>query len=121
MSGYQNPFPTTPVVLSVRDCFEAMYGAEFKLINKRGFVAGIAKVSRHINLGVCAELLYKVPGGAASPQIGSEGQFFYCTTANLFKVCFDTHLEFEIVSLGRDGREGGTGVDADIRNWEIED
>ncbi len=27
--------------------------------------------------------------------------------------------EFDILSLGRDGREGGTGIDAEIRNWEI--
>lgn len=27
---------------------------------------------------------------------------------------------YEIISLGRDGREGGSGVDAEIRNWEID-
>jgi len=26
--------------------------------------------------------------------------------------------EYEIISLGRDGKEGGSGVDADIKNWE---
>lgn len=26
---------------------------------------------------------------------------------------------YEIISLGRDGREGGTGPDAEIRSWEI--
>jgi general secretion pathway protein G len=29
-------------------------------------------------------------------------------------------MAFEIISLGRDGREGGTGVDADINNWQTE-
>ena len=28
--------------------------------------------------------------------------------------------EYEIISLGRDGKEGGTGIDADIKNWEEE-
>ncbi len=27
--------------------------------------------------------------------------------------------EYEIISFGADGREGGEGVDADIRSWEI--
>lgn len=26
--------------------------------------------------------------------------------------------EYDIISYGRDGREGGTGVDADITNWD---
>ena len=26
---------------------------------------------------------------------------------------------YEIISLGRDGREGGTGIDADICSWQI--
>jgi len=26
--------------------------------------------------------------------------------------------EYEIISLGRDGKEGGTGIDADIKSWE---
>ncbi|MFH2069200.1 MAG: type II secretion system major pseudopilin GspG [Candidatus Omnitrophota bacterium] len=28
--------------------------------------------------------------------------------------------EYEILSLGRDGKEGGSGIDADIKNWETE-
>lgn len=27
--------------------------------------------------------------------------------------------DYDIISLGADGQEGGEGVDADIRNWEI--
>jgi general secretion pathway protein G len=30
----------------------------------------------------------------------------------------DAGREYEISSLGRDGKEGGTGVDADIKSWE---
>ena len=26
--------------------------------------------------------------------------------------------EYEILSLGRDGKEGGSGIDADIKSWE---
>jgi len=26
--------------------------------------------------------------------------------------------EYDILSLGRDGKEGGTGIDADLKNWE---
>ncbi len=29
--------------------------------------------------------------------------------------------DYEIISLGADGKEGGSGADADIRNWEIKD
>lgn len=29
------------------------------------------------------------------------------------------HGDFDILSYGSDGREGGTGKDADIRNWEL--
>ncbi|MCU0821659.1 MAG: type II secretion system major pseudopilin GspG [Spirochaetes bacterium] len=28
--------------------------------------------------------------------------------------------EFEIISLGADGKEGGTGVNADIKSWELD-
>ncbi len=28
--------------------------------------------------------------------------------------------EYEIISFGADGREGGDGINADIRSWEIE-
>ena len=27
---------------------------------------------------------------------------------------------YDVISLGADGREGGTGADADITNWDIE-
>ena len=30
----------------------------------------------------------------------------------------DNNREYEIISLGRDGKEGGSGVDADIKSWE---
>ncbi len=30
------------------------------------------------------------------------------------------HGDFDIISYGRDGKEGGEGPDADIRSWEIE-
>ena len=30
----------------------------------------------------------------------------------------ETGREYEIVSLGRDGKEGGAGIDADIKSWE---
>ncbi len=29
------------------------------------------------------------------------------------------HGDFDILSYGSDGKEGGTGKDADIRNWEL--
>ncbi len=28
--------------------------------------------------------------------------------------------DYEIISLGADGKEGGTGVNADIKSWELE-
>jgi general secretion pathway protein G len=31
-----------------------------------------------------------------------------------------THGEFDIISYGADGQPGGEGVNADIRNWELE-
>ncbi len=31
-----------------------------------------------------------------------------------------THGDFDIISYGADGQPGGEGVNADIRNWEIE-
>ncbi len=31
----------------------------------------------------------------------------------------DNGRAYEIISLGADGKEGGSGVDADIRSWEI--
>lgn len=30
----------------------------------------------------------------------------------------ENNREYEILSLGRDGKEGGTGIDADIKSWE---
>jgi general secretion pathway protein G len=30
------------------------------------------------------------------------------------------HGDFDLLSLGADGREGGEGYDADIRNWELQ-
>lgn len=30
----------------------------------------------------------------------------------------DAGREYEILSLGRDGKEGGSGIDADIKSWE---
>lgn len=30
------------------------------------------------------------------------------------------HGDFDIISYGADGKEGGEGKDADIRNWEIQ-
>jgi general secretion pathway protein G len=30
----------------------------------------------------------------------------------------DAGREYEIFSLGRDGKEGGSGIDADIKSWE---
>ena len=30
------------------------------------------------------------------------------------------HGEFDVYTLGRDGRVGGEGVDADVGNWELE-
>ncbi|EGJ49577.1 type II secretion system major pseudopilin GspG [Desulfocurvibacter africanus] len=30
------------------------------------------------------------------------------------------HGDFDIISLGGDGKEGGEGGDADVRNWEIQ-
>lgn len=32
----------------------------------------------------------------------------------------NTPSEFEIISLGSDGKEGGTGVNADINSWELD-
>jgi general secretion pathway protein G len=31
----------------------------------------------------------------------------------------DSGRDYEIISLGADGTEGGTGVSADIKNWEL--
>ena len=34
-------------------------------------------------------------------------------------LCPGLHGDFDIVSFGADGKEGGEGKDADIRNWDI--
>ncbi len=34
-------------------------------------------------------------------------------------LCPGIHGDFDIVSFGADGREGGEGKDADIRNWDM--
>jgi len=31
----------------------------------------------------------------------------------------EENRDYEIISLGADGKEGGTGVNADIKNWEL--
>ncbi|HDD44925.1 MAG TPA: type II secretion system protein GspG [Candidatus Desulfofervidus auxilii] len=35
-------------------------------------------------------------------------------------ICPGTHGDFDIISYGADGQEGGEGKDADITNWNIE-
>jgi general secretion pathway protein G len=35
-------------------------------------------------------------------------------------VCPGEHGDFDIISYGGDGKEGGEGKDADVRSWEIE-
>ncbi len=35
-------------------------------------------------------------------------------------VCPGEHGDFDIISYGADGKEGGEGKDADVRSWEIE-
>jgi len=35
-------------------------------------------------------------------------------------VCPGLHGDFDIVSYGADGKEGGDGNDADIRNWDMQ-
>jgi general secretion pathway protein G len=40
---------------------------------------------------------------------------------NLFVyLCPGVHKEFDLVSLGADGVEGGEGKDADIQNWNLD-
>ena len=34
-------------------------------------------------------------------------------------LCPGLHSDFDIISYGRDGMEGGEGYDADIKSWEI--
>lgn len=34
--------------------------------------------------------------------------------------CPGQHGDFDIISLGGDGKEGGEGGDSDVRNWEIQ-
>jgi len=34
-------------------------------------------------------------------------------------VCPGLHGDFDIISYGADGKEGGTGIDADIVNWDM--
>ncbi len=35
-------------------------------------------------------------------------------------ICPGTHGDFDLSSLGADGKEGGEGYDADIDNWEMQ-
>lgn len=35
-------------------------------------------------------------------------------------ICPGQHGDFDIISLGGDGKEGGEGGDADVRSWEIQ-
>ncbi len=35
-------------------------------------------------------------------------------------ICPGEHADFEIISYGADGKQGGTGFDADIKSWELE-
>jgi len=35
-------------------------------------------------------------------------------------ICPGEHGDFDIISYGADGKEGGEGKDADVRSWEIE-
>jgi len=55
------------------------------------------------------------PSGGYLPKLPKDpwgGDFIYISPGQ--------HGDFDIISLGGDGKEGGEGGDADIRNWEIQ-
>ena len=39
---------------------------------------------------------------------------------NYVYICPGEHGDFDLISYGADGEEGGEGMDADIKSWEIE-
>ncbi len=39
---------------------------------------------------------------------------------NYIYICPGEHADFEIISYGADGKEGGEGFDADIKSYELE-
>ena len=73
------------------------------------------------------EALVKKPTTGRIPQNWREGGYLEGGKVPLdpwghpyIYICPGLHGDFDIISYGRDGVEGGTGPDADIKSWEIE-